>query len=701
MKGDARMKQPEARVSRISRLTAWAWLPIPVLLTVIAGLWVADLRTVYESRALMVLLNVVFTWLASLCICVLTARGFLNGGRPSLLMFGCGSLLWGCTSLAAACIVDRLNPTITVHNLGLLGAAGCHLVGLLWRGRLERSGRWLAVGYAGALLTAALVVWGTLAGWTPLFFVQGQGGTPVRQGVLLLALGLFGWVAWQMVSRFRRQSHVFYYWYGLGLGLVATGLCGVLLLSVQGGVLGWTNRLTQYLGSAYLLIAAVVAAREAGTWKTALAGVEEAWGQGRWLEQVRRQTLLAWTGRYGVAVGMVAAGWGLRVGLTAAYGPTLPTYITFYPGVMVAALVGGYGPGLAATILTELVVAYWILPPVGTFSIAAPVDRVSLVLFGAMGLFMSGVAEVYRRYRLKAAAYDREAALRETHREMELLARLLEQAEQPFAVGYPDGRMGRVNRAFEALTGYTTAELRALDWSTALTPPEWRESEKQKLEELTRTGQPVRYQKEYRRKDGARVPIELLVHLMRDPEGRPEYYYCFLTDITARRRAEQAARESAERQQRLNQELEAANTVLAESRGAALNLMDDALAARQTAEDASAALQASEQRMQQALRVSRSFTFEWEPATDQVLRSASCGMILMLEGSEAVHDTGQHFFQRVHPDDRARFGKMLGELKPGCEAYTAAYRVRRGDGSTVVLEETAQASFDAAGKLER
>jgi len=53
-----------------------AWLPIPLLLALIAGLWVADLRTVYESRALMVLLNVFFTWLASLCICFLTARGF-------------------------------------------------------------------------------------------------------------------------------------------------------------------------------------------------------------------------------------------------------------------------------------------------------------------------------------------------------------------------------------------------------------------------------------------------------------------------------------------------------------------------------------------------------------------------------------------------------------------------------------------------
>ena len=47
------------------RLTQMAWLPVPLLALVIAGLWIADLRTVYESQALMVLLNVFFNELHS------------------------------------------------------------------------------------------------------------------------------------------------------------------------------------------------------------------------------------------------------------------------------------------------------------------------------------------------------------------------------------------------------------------------------------------------------------------------------------------------------------------------------------------------------------------------------------------------------------------------------------------------------------
>ena len=231
----------------------------------------------------------------------------------------------------------------------------------------------------------------------------------------------------------------------------------------------------------------------------------------------------SWVLRYGLAFVAVAAGFGLRVALTAWIGPGLPTYITFYPALMVAALLAGFGPGLLATVLTGLAMAYWILPPAGQFAIASPVDRVGLVLFAGMGLFMSTVAELYRRERRKAAAYDREMALRETRREKEFLADVLEHASHPFAVGYPDGRLGLCNRAYEQLTGYSVEELRAVDWATTLTPFEWRELERQKLEELHRSGQPVRYEKEYIRKDGTRVPIELLVHLVKNAGGKPEY----------------------------------------------------------------------------------------------------------------------------------------------------------------------------------
>ncbi len=134
-----------------------------------------------------------------------------------------------------------------------------------------------------------------------------------------------------------------------------------------------------------------------------------------------------------------------------------------------------------------------------------------------------------------------------SEREAAFYADLVKRSSLALGVGFPDGRFGTVNEAFFRLTGYSRNELATLDWSKILTPPEWREIEVSKLEELNQTGQPVRYEKEYIRKDGSRVPVEMVVHLVRDENGASHCYYAFVSDITDRKRAEEALRESEER----------------------------------------------------------------------------------------------------------------------------------------------------------
>ncbi len=274
------------------------------------------------------------------------------------------------------------------------------------------------------------------------------------------------------------------------------------------------------------------------------------------LHHVQKRPWLNLTLRYVVAILVVMVAFWLYLAMTALFGPGLPTYILFYPAIIIVALLAGLGPGLLATIISVMVAGIWLLPPVGQFSIKSPIDEVGAVLFTSFGILISSLAELYRRNRNKAAAYDKEKTLRETRREKEFLADILEHASQPFAIGYPDGQLGLLNHAFEQLTGYTKEELHTIDWSTALTPIEWREMENQKLDELNRTGQPVRYEKEYIRKDGSRVPIELLVNIVLDIRGNPEYYYSFITDITEHKKAEQEIKVTMDELKRSNTELE-------------------------------------------------------------------------------------------------------------------------------------------------
>jgi PAS domain S-box-containing protein len=137
---------------------------------------------------------------------------------------------------------------------------------------------------------------------------------------------------------------------------------------------------------------------------------------------------------------------------------------------------------------------------------------------------------------------ERERAGRER---MEFLAGVLDRSSQPFRVLHPDGRMVTCNRAFCELVGYSEEELRSAPGAFAdQTPPEWQGLEAKAIRELRRTGQPQRYEKELVSKGGYRVPVELLLDAARDAEGNVRYYYSFVTDITERKQAEKALRES-------------------------------------------------------------------------------------------------------------------------------------------------------------
>src|SRR5450631_978108 len=100
--------------------------------------------------------------------------------------------------------------------------------------------------------------------------------------------------------------------------------------------------------------------------------------------------------------------------------PGFPPYVTFFPVIVLAALVGGVWPGILATALSGFLASYSIFVPVGQISVGERSQIAGLVIFLFTGVFVSVVTELYRRNREKVAAYQlEEAVLSERKREDE------------------------------------------------------------------------------------------------------------------------------------------------------------------------------------------------------------------------------------------------------------------------------------------
>lgn len=79
------------------------------------------------------------------------------------------------------------------------------------------------------------------------------------------------------------------------------------------------------------------------------------------------------------------------------------------------------------------------------------------------------------------------------------------------------GSIMDANQAYRDMLGYTLAELRDLTYQE-ITPDKWQAMEAKMVKEAINE-KFVRFKKEYRRKDGAVFPIELIGWVIKDDEG--------------------------------------------------------------------------------------------------------------------------------------------------------------------------------------
>ena len=110
-------------------------------------------------------------------------------------------------------------------------------------------------------------------------------------------------------------------------------------------------------------------------------------------------------------------------------------------------------------------------------------------------------------------------------------------------------------------------------------------------------------------------------------------------------------------------------------------------------------LRESEERFRLAAKAGKMFAYEWDAATDLIVRSAESAQILGID--EATDITGQQILAMVHPDDRERLQAAVAELSPEKPKLELNYRMLRPDGALIWVERNSHAHFDEQGGVLR
>ncbi|WP_319588473.1 PAS domain S-box protein [uncultured Desulfobulbus sp.] len=539
-------------MQQLDRLAAW---PVAAAALTIFFLLLTKGRISHESPFLLMGLHFVFATLVSLFIAMKIGRNFLAECRPGLLLLGCGSLIWGLSGFVGVIAgmwpfgfgQFNANTLVTIHNTCAWVSAFCHLTGVAISFKpheiLHTPRTWLMAAYLGILALAAFITLAAVLNWMPPFFQPGQGGTLTRQLMLGSAITMFVLAALFLRLMHRQAPLPFVHWYSLAIFLFAAGLTGILFQKVNGSALGWAGRITQYLGGVYLLVAAL---RSPHGFQLAGFSLQQAAGD------ARSQLGVA----VGIAVASTASAAAVRMLFLHDLGTSL-SYVTFFPAVMLAAFMGGFGPGLLTTLLSTLLVFLFWSDPVGRLVVRNSTDLMEAFFFIGGGLLVALVARGMHRAQSRVIlaeaevgqASERLRAAEALRASEERLANVIEATEA--GVWDWDIQSGEVvfNERWAEIAGYTLAELAPVSiqtWLDLAHPDDRRKSDEQ-LDAVFARVLP-RYDIECRMKhrNGGWVWVHDRGKVIDWTEdGKPRRMTGSHTDITARKQAEEQLAELA------------------------------------------------------------------------------------------------------------------------------------------------------------
>lgn len=251
----------------------------------------------------------------------------------------------------------------------------------------------------------------------------------------------------------------------------------------------------------------------------------------------------------------------------------------------------------------------------------------------------------------KSAQAERERLVREqAATEARLrLATIVESSEDAIIGLDLEGTITDWNKSAEILYGYSREEAIGKP-NSLLVPPERRENCHHVMGNVTR-GVAVKHHETVRKtKDGRYLEVSLTGSPIFGADGRVAGVSSIERDIGQRKRQEQVLRNS-------------------------------------------------EERFRLAAHAGKMFAYEWDAATDVIVRSGESNNILGIDESTPL--TGKEVVSRVHPEDRKKLERAIAGLSPAKPYLNVSYRIVRPDEKIIWVDRHSVSHFDERGRLQR
>src|SRR5467141_3756329 len=268
---------------------------------------------------------------------------------------------------------------------------------------------------------------------------------------------------------------------------------------------------------------------------------------------------------------------------------------------------------------------------------------------------------------------DRRLAAQTLELERKRWRSLTEALPQLVWAATPDGTSDYFSTQWTEYTGVPEAGLLGWRWMEVLHPDDL-ENTRQAWADAVAGRRPYDVEYRVRRHDGAYGWFKTRGTPIRDGEGRIIKWFGSCTDITDRKRAEEALYHSEQALRRARDELEVK-------------------VVERTAE-----LQRSEAYLAEAQTLSRTGSFGWHVSSGKIFWSEETFRIFQYDRTAAP--TVERVLQRVHPQDAAFVKQTIERASQDGKDFEHEYRLVMPDGLVKHVHVLARALGDASGELE-